>query len=151
MALCGLVHTNTVLVTFLWLTHILKRNCHRGPYFLVALESLLFHAFQGRMCHEPFIALKCKQRQSKNSKADDQKEIQGARNKFNGKKELSFFWKGSKERRESGVGVRGAEAASTTDLAPAQTPRWSWASQAVFSQYVPDFSHISPQMFSFSI
>lgn len=88
---CGLVHTNTVLVTFLWLTHILKRNCHRGPYFLVALEYLLFHAFQGRMCPEPFIALKCKQRQSQNSKADDQKEIQGARNKFNGKKRVELL------------------------------------------------------------
>lgn len=35
-------------------------------------------------------------------------------------KKLSFFWKGNKERGDSGVGVRGAEAAPTTDLEPAQ-------------------------------
>lgn len=104
----------------------------------------------GRMCHNLFIALDLKYRQAKNSKVDNQREIQDAGNEFNGKK-LSFSWKGNKERGESGVGVQGAEAAPTTDLAPAQIPPWSWASQEMFSQYVPDFSHISPQMFSYSI
>lgn len=102
------------------------------------------------MCHDLFIALDLKHRQAKNSKADNQREIQHAGNEFNGEKKLSFFWKGNKERGESDVGVRGAEAAPTTDLAPAQIPPWSWASQAMFSQYVPDFSHVGPQMFSFS-
>lgn len=35
-------------------------------------------------------------------------------------KKLNFFWKGNKERGDAGVGVRGAEAAPTTDLEPAQ-------------------------------
>lgn len=88
------------------------------------------------MCLELFIALDLKHRQAKNSKADREKSnMQGM--SLMGKK-------GNKERGESDVGVWGAEAAPTTDLAPAQIPPWNWASQAMFSQYVPDFFPYQP-------